>query len=230
MKRIHGWPAILTEPDLLESPLRLEPLRFSDARVWRQMRAANASWLSPWDATNPEASPTQSRIQRYADMARQTPIWPYVSISRDLRDPRRGVAFRWGIRYGGQLAGQVSVWHVTWGPTRMGEVAYWIDEKFAGRAITPTAVAMAVDHCILAMRLHRLVASIRPENAASRRVVEKLGFRNEGLRVREVHIDGAWRDHICYAITAEEAPAGLLPGWRDSLAATRSDQIQEQAH
>ena len=51
------------------------------------------------------------------------------------------------------------------------EVAYWIDEKFAGRGITPTAVAMAVDHCLLVMGLHRLVASIRPENAASKRVV-----------------------------------------------------------
>jgi [ribosomal protein S5]-alanine N-acetyltransferase len=226
MGRIQGWPAILTEPDLLELPLTLQPLRFSDAPVWRQMRAANAAWLSPWvPATNPEAFPVQSRIRRYTGLARQTPVWPYLSISRDLWETRRGVAFRWGVRYGGQLAGQVSAWHVTWGPTRSADVAYWIDEKFAGRGIAPTAVAMAVDHCILVMGLHRLVASIRPENAASRRVVEKLGFRNEGLHVGEVHIDGAWRDHLCYAITAEEAPAGLLPRWRYSLAAARSDRV-----
>lgn len=216
MGRVHGWPAILTEPDLLDSPLTLQPLRLSDARLWHQMREVNASWLSPWGATSPEASPAKSPIQRCASVARQTPVWPYVSMSRDQLESRRGVAFRWGIRYGGQLAGQVNVWHVSWGPTRSGEVAYWIDEKFAGRGITPTALAMAVDHCLLVMGLHRLVASVRPENAPSRRVVEKLGFRNEGIRVREVHIDGAWRDHICYAITAEDAPAGLLPAWRSS--------------
>jgi [ribosomal protein S5]-alanine N-acetyltransferase len=119
------------------------------------------------------------------------------------------------------------VWHIAWGPTRSGEVAYWIDEKFAGRGITPTAVAMAVDHCLLVMGLHRLVASVRPENAPSRRVVEKLGFRNEGIRVREVHIDGAWRDHICYALTAEDAPGGLLPRWRSSLVTERSDRVEE---
>ena len=223
MARIHGWPAILAEPDLLDSPVALQPLRFSNAGVWHEMRDVNSSWLSSWDATSPEASLTQSRTRRYSSLARQTPIWSYVSISRDLWECRRGVAFRWGVRYGEKLVGQVSVWHVTWGPTRMGEVAYWIDEKFAGRGITPTALAMVVDHCLLVMGLHRLVASIRPENAASRRVVDKLGFRNEGLHVREVYINGAWRDHICYAITAEEAPAGLLPRWRNSLAATRSD-------
>jgi [ribosomal protein S5]-alanine N-acetyltransferase len=216
MGRIHGWPAILTEPDLLDLPLTLEPLRLSDARVWHQLREVNSSWLSPWGATSPEASPAKSPIQRCATVARQTPVWPYVSMSRDQWESRRGVAFRWGIRYGGQRAGQVNVWHVSWGPTRSGEVAYWIGEKFAGRGITPTALAMAVDHCLLVMGLHRLVASVRPENAPSRRVVEKLGFRNEGIRVREVHIDGAWRDHICYAITAEDAPAGLLPAWRSS--------------
>ncbi len=52
--------------------------------------------------------------------------------------------------------------------------------------------------------------------------MEKLGFRNEGIRVGEVHIDGAWRDHICYAITAEEVPAGILPRWKNSLLASRS--------
>lgn len=227
MGRIHGWPAILTEPDLLESPLTLQPVRFSDAGAWHQIRQANDSWLSPWGATSPGASPSQSLIRRSATLARQTPIWPYVSMSRDQWETRRRVAFRWGIRYGGQLAGQVSVWHIAWGPTRSGEVAYWIDEKFAGRGITPTAVAMAVDHCLQVMGLHRLVASVRPENAPSRRVVEKLGFRNEGIRVREVHIDGAWRDHICYAITVEDAPGGLLPRWRSSFAAERSNRVEE---
>ena len=69
--------------------------------------------------------------------------------------------------------------------------------------------------------MHRLEASIRPDNAASRRVVEKLGFRDEGIRVRQLHIDGAWRDHICYAITAEEAATGMLRRWQRSLASSK---------
>jgi ribosomal-protein-alanine N-acetyltransferase len=45
-------------------------------------------------------------------------------------------------------------------------------------------------------------------------VVEKLGFREEGIRVRQLHINGAWRDHVCYALTAEEVPQGLMSRWR----------------
>src|SRR6185503_123975 len=82
-------------------------------------------------------------------------------------------------------------------------------------------LAMAVDHCFGVIGLHRLEASIRPENHASRRVVEKLGFREEGIRVRQLHINGAWRDHVCYALTAEEVPQGLMPRWRSIQMATR---------
>jgi ribosomal-protein-alanine N-acetyltransferase len=53
-------------------------------------------------------------------------------------------------------------------------------------------------------------------------VVEKLGFREEGLRRRFLHIDGSWRDHLCYALTAEDVRGGLLPRWRDTLSASRS--------
>ena len=76
---------------------------------------------------------------------------------------------------------------------------------------------MAIDHCFFVVGLHRVEASIRPENHASRRVVEKLGFHEEGLRRRYLHIDGAWRDHLCYALTVEDVHGGLLPRWRGIL-------------
>jgi len=53
-------------------------------------------------------------------------------------------------------------------------------------------------------------------------VVEKLGFHEEGIRRRSLHVDGAWRDHVCYAITAEDAASGLLPRWRSTVRAARS--------
>jgi [ribosomal protein S5]-alanine N-acetyltransferase len=74
------------------------------------------------------------------------------------------------------------------------------------------AVALAVDHCLGAAGLHRIEATVRPENVASRRVLEKLGFREEGIFRRYLDVDGAWRDHLCYAMTAEEVPAGGLAG------------------
>jgi ribosomal-protein-alanine N-acetyltransferase len=191
----------------------LRPARLSDVRACRKVRKANAAWLKPWDATRPEAA-GKSRIRRSVGMARESPFWPYVSLARMRWAGMRRTRLVWAVRYDGQFAGQLSVWRFAWGANRSAELGYWIDERLAGRGITPTALAMAADHCFLVLGVHRLVASIRPENAASRRAVEKLGFRDEGIRVREVHIDGAWRDHICYAITAEEVPAGMLTRWR----------------
>ena len=88
-------------------------------------------------------------------------------------------------------------------------------ERFAGKNVTPTAVALATDHCMFAIGLHRMEICIRPENAPSLRVVEKLGFRYEGLRRRFIHINGEWRDHFCFALTVEELPMGVLRRWKD---------------
>jgi ribosomal-protein-alanine N-acetyltransferase len=75
-------------------------------------------------------------------------------------------------------------------------------------------MALAVDHAF-ASGLHRIEVNIRPENKASRRVVEKLGFREEAYHPRYLHIDGAWRDHVGYALTTEDVSAdgGLLARW-----------------
>jgi len=80
----------------------------------------------------------------------------------------------------------------------------------------PTSVALVTDHCFWTVGLHRIEVNIRPENTASRRVVEKLGFREEGLRPRFLHIAGDWRDHISYALTREEAGDGLVNRWHKS--------------
>ena len=80
----------------------------------------------------------------------------------------------------------------------------------AGRGVVPTAVALVVDHLFDVARLHRVEANVRPENAASRRVVEKLGFRCEGRHERYLYIDGAWRDHLTYALVRDDVPEGLL--------------------
>ena len=95
----------------------------------------------------------------------------------------------------------------------MATLGYWVDKDRAGRGIAPTAVAMATDHCFRALGLHRMEINIRPENGPSLRVVEKLGFRDEGYRQRYLHINGEWADHRSFALTSEEVPQGLLRGW-----------------
>jgi [ribosomal protein S5]-alanine N-acetyltransferase len=209
--RMRGWPVTIVEPALLDAPIALRPVRSRDATTWRDARVRNADWLRPWEPTNPETPLYRSTIS------------PYLSMARTMRrEARQGLALPWVITYGGHFAGQLTVGSIVWGSARTAQVGYWIDEAFAGRNVTPTALAMALDHCFFVVGLHRVEASIRPENQASRRVVEKLGFREEGLRRRYLHIDGSWRDHLCYALTVEDAAGGLLPRWRNELSARRA--------
>ena len=116
----------------------------------------------------------------------------------------------------GSFAGQVTVGGIARGSLLSAYIGYWIDQRAAGRGIMPTAVAMATDHCFGEVGLHRVEINIRPENAASLRVVQKLGFREEGLRERYLHIDGAWRDHLTFALCADDVPEGVLGRWLSS--------------
>jgi len=189
------WPVVLTE-----GPVVLRPLRHRDARVWRSVRAANAEWLAPWEATHPDAS---AMAPTYGQMVRAF-----------TREARSGRMLPFAVDVDDRFVGQVTVSGIAWGSLRSGQIGYWVDRAVAGRGIIPAAVALAVDHCFFTVGLHRIEVNIRPENAASLRVVHKLGFRPEGLRRRYLHIDGAWRDHATFALTVEEVPEGLLPRWR----------------
>ncbi len=132
-------------------------------------------------------------------------------MTRDLmKQGRAGRALPFVVTYDARMVGQLTVTGLTWGSARWAQIGYWIDQGHAGRGIMPTAVALACDHCFSTLRLHRIEIAIRPENAASIRIVEKLGFHSVGLAPRYLHIDGQWRDHQLFALTAEEVPQGLV--------------------
>jgi ribosomal-protein-alanine N-acetyltransferase len=132
------------------------------------------------------------------------------------RQARAGRMLPFAVDYEGELAGQMTVSGIIWGSLRSAQVGYWIDRSRAGRGIIPTALALVTDHCLFEMGLHRMEVNIRPENTASLRVVEKLGFRDEGVRRRYLHIDGDWRDHRTFALTTEDLPRGLMSRWLES--------------
>ena len=89
------------------------------------------------------------------------------------------------------------------------------------------AVALVIDHCFGPVGLHRIEVAIRPENASSLRVVEKLGINEVGYAPRFLHIDGDWRDHRIFAITREDVPVGLLKRLESAATEANSHQSQE---
>ena len=131
-------------------------------------------------------------------------------LVRSLRQQARdGRAMPFMICYEGRVVGQLTVAGITWGSARWAQVGYWIAQSHAGRGLTTLAVAMVVDHCFGPVGLHRIEIAIRPENAASLRVVEKLGFERIGLSPAYLHIDGDWRDHVLFALTVDQAGGSL---------------------
>lgn len=137
------------------------------------------------------------------------------SIRSLQANARAGLGLPYAIDYKGEFAGQLNVSSIAYGSLSSATIGYWVAERFAGRDVTPTAVALATDHAFFGLGLHRMEICIRPENAPSLRVVEKLGFRYEGLRRRYIHINGDWRDHFCFALTVDELPQGVLRRWLD---------------
>jgi ribosomal-protein-alanine N-acetyltransferase len=192
------WPATL-----VEGPVRLRPLRRRDRRAWHSVRLANAAWLEPWEATNP-------------DPLARPPASFTVFVTDLQREARAGRAMPFAIDYDGALVGQLTVTGIAYGSLCSASIGYWVAREVAGRGIAPTAVALAADHAWFGAGLHRIEVAIRPENGPSLRVVEKLGFRDEGRRPRYLHIAGAWRDHRVFALNAEEVPGGLLRRWRQA--------------
>jgi ribosomal-protein-alanine N-acetyltransferase len=187
-----GWPVVLED-----GPVRLRPLSLRDKRDWREVRERNQAWLSRWDATTPPGS--NARPRTFTTMVRTM-----------LAEAKAGRQLPFVVEHEGRFVGQLTVSGIARGSAQLCSIGYWIDEAYAGRGITTRAVAMAVDHCFGPLGLHRVEIAIRPENAASLRVVEKLGIHEVGFAPRYLHIDGDWRDHRLFAITVEEVPGGLV--------------------
>jgi [ribosomal protein S5]-alanine N-acetyltransferase len=174
----------------------LRPLDKRDQSDWLVLQRENRFWLGPWEATPPDG---YSRPASFSAMLRML-----------HHQARQGIGIPFGLTFDDRLVGQVVVSGITLGSARWAQVGYWIDKGHAGRNITTVAVALVCDHLMQSLRLHRVELAIRPENVASIRVAEKLGFVEEGMRRRYLHIAGAWRDHLAYSVTAEDVPDGLM--------------------
>ena len=152
------------------------------------------AFFAPWDPVHPERYFTQAG---QADEVRLAQLQAagdtrHAHVVLDDTDPAEPVI------------GTVALSNVVRGAWQNATIGYRIASAANGRGHATAAVRLAVSRAFGELGLHRVQAAVRPENAASLRVVAKAGLREEGFAPRYLRIDGAWRDHVLFAVTAEE--------------------------
>jgi ribosomal-protein-alanine N-acetyltransferase len=172
----------------------LRPLMVSDFGAWQEVRRRNAEWLTKWEA---------QRLAGQPDVVEDRDAYS-VRCSARQRERQLGTGYGFGIFVNGDFAGEINLTAVQRGPFQSAYVGYWIDEKHAGNGYMPESVVVLSQFAFEDLHLHRIQISIIPRNTPSRRVVEKLGIRDEGTAIRYLEINGVWEDHVRYGLTTEE--------------------------
>jgi len=169
-------------------------LVLADFADWREVRQASRDWLLQWEPKPPPGQP---------DDTESKPAFNARCGARE-REWQLGTGFGFGIFVNGRLAGEINLSGIQRGPFQNAYIGYWIAEAQAGNGYVPEALVTVSRFAFEDLGLHRVQVAIIPRNRASRRVVEKLQLREEGVAERYLAINGRWEDHIRYALTAEE--------------------------
>ena len=190
---------VLTGPRVV-----LRPPRGRDYEAWRQLRRDSRDFLKPF-----EPRWTEADLNRQAYGTR---------LLRGRGEARRGTDFSFLIfeqTAGGEvLAGGLTISNIRRRAAQYANLGYWMGEPFAGRGLMSEAVATVLPFYFDTLGLHRLHAAFLPHNIASRRVLEKNGFVEEGYAEKYLQIDGKWADHVLFALTRERWDARDKPAGR----------------
>jgi [ribosomal protein S5]-alanine N-acetyltransferase len=181
MLGVRRRPKIETERMTLRLPAH------SDWRAWSALREGSATFLTPWE-----------------------PVWAHDHLTRRAftnrvywaqRAETQGTALPLLLirRVDAALLGAITLDNIRRGPAQTGTLGYWIGVDFARQGLMREAIKAVVHHAFTALDLSRIEAACLPENAASRGVLEKCGFKYEGVAQSYLQINGRWRNHVLYA-------------------------------
>ncbi|MGZ8993512.1 MAG: GNAT family N-acetyltransferase [Burkholderiaceae bacterium] len=177
-------------PPTLETPrLTIEPIDVSHASLLAEFFQRNDAHLAPWDPPRPAGVCSAS-------------FWE-AECERAVDDSTEGLVARWAFLLRGdasQVIGRINYTQIARGPFHSCILGYAIDQAFEGRGLMREALSATISHMFDVLRLHRIQASYIPTNIRSGRLLERLGFRREGVALKYLFIDGAWRDHVVTAM------------------------------
>jgi len=158
-----------------------------DWRQWSELREASADFLIKWEPVWSNDHLTRraftNRVYWAQRAESQGQALPMLLIRREDQ----------------QLLGALTLDNIRRGPSQTGTFGYWIGEPFARQGYMREAILALTHHAFTRLDLSRLEAACLPENIASRGVLEKCGFKYEGVAQSYLQINGRWRNHVLYA-------------------------------
>jgi len=158
-----------------------------DFDAWARLREESAAFLTPWE---PRWAPDHLTRRSFSNRI----YWANRVVAAGTALPLFLIR-----REDGELLGAITLDNIRRGPAQSGTLGYWIGEAFARRGYMREAIEAVVHHAFERLDLSRLEAACLPENAASRGVLEKCGFKYEGVAQSYLQISGRWRSHVLYA-------------------------------
>lgn len=167
--------------------LTLRPPVHSDFRGWTALRAHSRDFLTKWEPVWAD-----DHLSRKAFTNRV--YWAQRSVSSGTALPLFLVR-----RKDDALLGAITLDNIRRGPAQSGALGYWTGAPFARQGYMREAIHAVVHQAFNRMDLSRIEAACLPENAASRGLLEKTGFKYEGVAQSYLQIDGRWRTHVLYA-------------------------------
>ena len=186
------WMTDATGPHLRGVGVLLRPPRAADFQAWADLREGSRDYLQPWEPAWPDDDLTRAAFRRrltvYAREMELGNAWPFFIFDTAGRT----------------LLGAVTLSNIRRGVAETGTLGYWIGQPFAGQGAATSAVRALARHAFHDLKLHRLEASCLPINTASRRVLEKSGFRKEGEARAYLKINGEWADHFLFGLLPED--------------------------
>ena len=184
------------QPVIRGEGLYLRYPRIADFPIWAKLRAESREFLTPWDPVWADDELTRGafrrRIKRYQKETRQDTAYVFFV----LRESDNA------------LVGGCTISNVRRGVTQCCTLGYWIGAKFARQGYMTNALRALLPFVFRTLGLHRIEAACLTENDASRKLLARVGFRQEGLARRYLLINGAWADHLLFALLKEEAQLG----------------------
>lgn len=196
------WFARDDTPVLMGQRVTLRAPRAGDYTAWRDLRRASRDFLRPYEPRWTDSDLGQrvyaSRLKRGRDEAKAGTDYAFFIFTRSENE----------------LVGGITLSNVRRRAAQFVNLGYWMGHTFAGKGYMTEAVGLVVPFCFETLGLHRIHAAFLPDNQASRRVLEKNGFTEEGYAENYLQIDGKWADHVLFGLTRERYDAAVRHGSR----------------